>query len=114
MSKQTANNQLVFVEEPGTGSVVTRKEWQQHLTKMNALGLWRLPKDQGLATLNGNGWVTVFSKMASANMMLQATPQDMNTLGTIRLNPTATVPGVSFQLNSTGATDQGVIFWQIF
>lgn len=65
---------------------------------------------KGLATLT-NGLVTVSTTRATPGMTCYLTAQDTNTLGTPRVDNI--VDGVSFDINSTGSTDSGVIAWLI-
>lgn len=68
------------------------------------------PASSGKATLAG-GVVTVLTVKAKAGMNCQLTPLDVNSLGTPRVDNI--VAGVSFDINSTGATDDGVVGWLI-
>ena len=58
-----------------------------------------------------NGVATVLTPFAGAGPIL-LTPQDVNSLGDPRVDNL--VEGVSFDINSTGATDDGVVGWIIF
>jgi hypothetical protein len=64
----------------------------------------------GFATLV-NGLAIVNTTFVTSTCGINLTPQDTNTLGTPRVD--AIVLGVSFTINSTGATDSGVIYWEI-
>ena len=66
--------------------------------------------DSGVVNLSG-GIATVNSTAAANGMKVFLSCQDLNVLGTPRLDPSNIVPGVSFQINSTGATDDGKVFW---
>ncbi len=66
----------------------------------------------GLVTM-ANGVATVFTPFAVEGMQVLTTPQDLDSIGEARLDPSTIVPGVSFGLQSIGAFDSGVILWAI-
>lgn len=99
-------------------SIVPGVSFQVNSTGVTDDGVvfWELglaPIASGLATMAG-GMVTVNTPLAYTGMKVLLTCQDLNTLGTPRLDPSTVVAGVSFGINSTGATDTGVVYWQIF
>lgn len=71
--------------------------------------------DKGFVTLvNGIATINSAHCHAPGTVGYLLTPQDVNTLGTPRIDAASLVDGVSIQVNSTGATDDGVIAWAIF
>lgn len=104
-------NHLVFSDQPGEGPVM-KQEWQQHLTKMNQTIVPAIPKDHGIATMK-SGVILVYSKSSYIGMKVRLTPQDLNTSGVIRLDPSTVVSGTCFGIKSTNNADKGQIFWEI-
>lgn len=64
----------------------------------------------GIATLSG-GLATVTNSNVTSTCFITFHPQDTDTLGTCRVG--SMTPGVGFTINSTGATDCGVVAWEI-
>ena len=102
--KMTGNGEyLVLLGDGGTNWMIVA-----HGFAMGTLS----PFASGLATLV-NGMVTVNTPLAKVGMKVLLSPQDLNSLGYARLDPSTIVAGVSFGINSTGATDTGIILWVI-
>lgn len=74
----------------------------------------QVPKIQawGFVTLV-NGSATILTPYAQPGVKMQFSPQDLDTVGEIRPDPSSIVPGVSIDIYSTGAFDFGVILWTV-